>query len=279
MPRYSIIMIPVNDIRPNPDNPRKEAGDVSELARELKTSGEMLHPVLVVPDPDPLKQGKYLLEDGLRRWTAARQVWSAVPARVRYPIPGESLVQRELMTALATDIHKKQLTAMEKARAFQRLMDELHLTQSEVGASLGISGSTVSSFTMLLDLGPKLQKSVESGKIPVQKARELVKDARARQRRDKGFKPIDVGWEPDHFTDRHALSKKVRVMCDAKEHSHRRRYGGGCHACWETVIRQDEATNIRLAQDTNGRAFDFVAPLVPISDDGNIRVNSVKGAE
>ena len=48
-------------------------------------------------------------------------------------------------------------------------------------------------------------------------------------------------WEPDHFTTGHRLAREARALCDAREHTGRRRVGKvACGQCWETVIRQDE---------------------------------------
>lgn len=280
---YSVRMIPVAQLHENPDNPRIEAGDVSDLLRSFREVGRVLEPLLVVPAPG-YGHDHYLVEDGLRRLTAGRHVFRSLPCIVMRPLPEESFAQRELFVALTTDLLKHHLAPMERARAMGRLRDEFKLNQTQIAKSLGVSVGTVSRYLGLMELSDKSQRDVATGRLSVERALDAVKTHRAKNRAKAGQKPIDVGWNPDHFTDKHALSKRVRVMCDAKSsedpsHGTRRRYGGGCHFCWEIVIRQDEASNIRLAQDTAGKRFDFVEPLVPITPDGGIRVNGVTGAE
>ena len=69
---------------------------------------------------------------------------------------------------------------------------------------------------------------------------------RAKQRKRQG-KPRDGPvWEPDHLGATHPLARKANDMCDAREHTMRRRIGKvACGQCWETVIRQDEQIAVR----------------------------------
>lgn len=55
----------------------------------------------------------------------------------------------------------------------------------------------------------------------------------------------DYSWEPDYLTGKHPLARKARRLCDAREHTMRRRIGEtACGQCWETAIREDERTVI-----------------------------------
>jgi ParB family chromosome partitioning protein len=68
-----------------------------------------------------------------------------------------------------------------------------------------------------------------------------VRRVRARQRTRQGKPRQAPAWEPDHFDARHPLARKANAMCDAREHTMRRRIGRvACGQCWETVIRQDQ---------------------------------------
>lgn len=61
----------------------------------------------------------------------------------------------------------------------------------------------------------------------------------------------DAGeWEPDHFTPGHQLAKKAKALCEAREHTLRRRVGKtACGQCWETVIRADERIAAEVLRD------------------------------
>src|SRR5215831_492827 len=75
-------------ISPNPNNPRREAGDVSDLARSIRSEGIKI-PLLVIPDAAK-GNGWFLLEAGYRRWVASAQILEFIPCIVNTPRPGES---------------------------------------------------------------------------------------------------------------------------------------------------------------------------------------------
>lgn len=235
------ISVPIKNIHPNPDNPRFEAGDVTALARSISDE-DLLSPLLVIPAPE-FGDGHYMIEDGYRRWVASKERNRvSLNCTVRYPAENEDRRVRALITGLITDLHKEHLTAMERAEAYGRLRDEGGMSQGEIAQRLSLNTSTVSRYLSLLELSDKSKNDVRTGKLSVENAITAVKKHRAGQRKKEGKKPVDVGWEPDHFTRNHHLARKAQTMCDAREHTGRRRLGGvSCGQCWETVIRQDEA--------------------------------------
>jgi hypothetical protein len=84
------------------------------------------------------------------------------------------------------------------------------------------------------------------GRVSVKDASDAVRRSRSRERRRKGQKPVNIFWEPAHFTRRHPLAQTASIMCDARKHTQRRHRGkeagfpGACEQCWETAIRQDQ---------------------------------------
>jgi len=264
--------VAVKNIHPNPDNPRLEAGDVTDLAVSIRKVG-LIDPLLVIPAPwlrgDDDPDMHYMIEDGYRRWVACKSILDPedlIECRVRVPGPEEDLARRAIVTALVTSLHRVNLGPMERARAYGRLRDEGHLTHSQIAQIAGVGESAVSTSLMLMDLAPSAQKRVEEGKLKVKDAEEAVRQHRAKQRKNAGKKPVDVGWEPDHFTKDHHLARKARTMCDARQHTGRRRIGAiACGQCWETVIRQDQTTVLRIeyqeAQEA-GKEFHFLAPFM-----------------
>lgn len=257
------IQVPANRIHPNPNNPRREAGDVTELAASIRENG-ILQSVLLIPDT--ARGGDYfLLEAGFRRWTAARQIAEAypIPARVSIPKPGENMASRALITGLVENLHREGLGPMEKAHAYGRLRKEFDMTQAQIAKRVGLkSAGSVSRYLSLLDLSEATQDRVASGKLTVEDAAKAVVRTRQRARIAKGQKPVDNGWEPDHFTKNHFLWRKAKKLCDDREHNNRRRLGDvACGKCWEDVIRRDQTTvDQNTYQEVIGKPVPFLSP-------------------
>lgn len=250
-------MISVKYIHPNKNNPRHEAGNVTELARSIESEG-LLEPILVRPAElnevelslSHLQQ--YVLEDGFRRFTAFRARYgneSKIECHIVRPPKGFSSLQRALTIGLATDVHKTKLNPMERALAYGRMRDDLGMTLAQISKAVGIATSSVSNSLLLLELAPKSQAAVAKGTLTVKDAENAVKNTRAKTRAAHGKKPVEVGWEPEHFTVNHIMAKKAQTMCKAREHTGRRKLGNvACGNCWETVIRldQDKVTKAEL---------------------------------
>jgi ParB family transcriptional regulator, chromosome partitioning protein len=269
--------IPLQRIHINPDNPRKEAGDVTGLAKSIDGNG-LLHHLLVIPAPQ-FGPDHVMIEDGYCRFVAARaQKVKELDCIVRYPGPDEDLAFRALITGLITDEHKTPLSAMDRAKAYGRLRDEFSMTQERIGEQLSLTSGTIGRYLSLLELADKAQQKVRDGTLTVERAVQAVQQVRAKQRKQKGQKPVNVGWEPDHFSKHHILARKAAIMCEAREHSGRRRMGGACGDCWETVIRADQDKIFRALLSDAGMELPPVMLAVPISSNGAIRANGVKGA-
>src|SRR6266568_301569 len=247
---YTYRMVELDKLHPNPDNPRVEAGDIGDMVASIRKHG-ILQDLLVRPDA-AREAGHYVIEAGFVRWTAAAHAGlDAVPCKIKH-VRGrgytpQDVTEDALIVGLVENIHRKNLNAMEKARALGRLRDEKGWTVKELAAEIGQSAANVSDHLILLELNEKTQQKIASGKLSPKLGREAVQRTRALQRKRRGQKPVEVGWEPDHFTRSHPLARKAETMCDARGHTSRRRLGrksgfsGACGQCWETVIRQDEA--------------------------------------
>jgi ParB family chromosome partitioning protein len=273
-------MILVSNIHPNPNNPRKEAGNVTELARQIKDRVDqglpaLVQPIMVIPAPQ-YGGDHVMIEDGYRRWVAGKSVVRALECTVNYPRPDEDLTRRALSIGLVTALHKMDLTPLEKADAFGRLHKEFGMTQDAIGKQFGITGSSVGYYMALLDLSDKSRGDVASGKLSADRAISAVREHRSKNRKKSGKKPIDVGWEPDHFSDSHYLAKNAKVMCDARGHGSRRRFAGACHACWETVIRRDENQVTKVDFLTAGSKELQFMPPAPL-ENGVAGVNGTTG--
>jgi len=269
--------ITVKYIHPNPHNPRKEAGNVTELARSLEVEG-LKEPILVRPaelGELDLRLGamqQYVIEDGFRRWTAYRLKYgqeAKIECHLVRPPKGFNPVQRALVTGLITDVHKKGLSPVERAQAYGRMRDELDMTVAQIAKAVGLTTSSVYDSMTLLDLTPDSQKLVISGRVSVKDAQQAVRDSRAKDRTKKGQRPVSVGWDPDHLGDKHSLAKFARTMCETRGHKSRRKVGGvACGDCWEMVIRQDQTKVVKAQLIQEGVIVPEAIFLTPTQGNG-----------
>ena len=162
-------LVPVGAIRPNEFQPRRSftKDEMEELTSSIRAHG-VLQPILVRRDPkDP---NRFELIAGERRWRAAQAAQlHEIPAVVRDLTDTESL---EL--ALIENLQREDLTPVEEARAFRRLMSEFGHTQEKLGQALGKSRSVIANTLRLLELPEEVQRLIESGQLSAGHGRLLV---------------------------------------------------------------------------------------------------------
>lgn len=165
-PQEEILLAPIGQLRPSPYQPRKHIGEaeLKELADSVGKSG-LLQPILARRTGDGLE-----IVAGERRWRAAQLAGlTKVPVLVRTISDQESAV-----FGLVENLQREDLNAIEKARGFQLLMDQLGSTQEDVAARVGLDRSTVANFVRLLDLPPAVQEHVSRGTLSMGHARCLL---------------------------------------------------------------------------------------------------------
>src|SRR5947208_15261964 len=168
--------IDIDLIEPSPYQPRTKFHEqaLDELSRSIKASG-IIQPLVVRP-----VGSRFELIAGERRWRAAQRAGlNRVSAIVRQ-VPDELALEMTLVE----NIQREDLNAMEAARAFERLMDEFHLTQEAVAERTGKDRATVANAIRLLKLEQKVQEWIEEGKLSAGHGRALlaVPDAQLRLR-------------------------------------------------------------------------------------------------
>jgi ParB family chromosome partitioning protein len=179
--------ISIDSIRPNPRQPRGSLDEqgLEQLAESIRAHG-ILQAVLVRPVPG----GGYELIAGERRWRAARLAGlERIPAAVR---PGEDSERLEL--ALIENMAREDLSPVEAARACAALVEELGLTQEEVGKRVGRSRVAISNLVRLLDLPDEVLAMLDRSELTEGHGRALLQAsdpktqrALARQARDRGL--------------------------------------------------------------------------------------------
>jgi ParB family chromosome partitioning protein len=159
--------VPLADIRPNPRQPRSEFDEAAleELTASVRAQG-VLQPLLV----RPRGEGGYELIAGERRLRAAERAGlMAVPVVVREASDGDSL---EL--ALIENVQRDDLSPLEQAAAYQRLVDEFGHTQEEIARRVGKSRPAVANTLRLLRLPESVRTELARGRLTAGHARALL---------------------------------------------------------------------------------------------------------
>jgi ParB family transcriptional regulator, chromosome partitioning protein len=158
--------LPVEDIRPNPYQPRRvfDDGALSELKASIAEHG-VLQPIVVRRAP-----GGYEVVAGERRLRAVTALGtSQIPAVVR------DVDDAGMQTlALVENVQREDLNAIEKARALKAMMATQGLTQDEVAARVGKDRATIANLLRLLELPEEVRAMVEDGRLSGSQARAVL---------------------------------------------------------------------------------------------------------
>lgn len=168
----SILEVGIDTLEPNPVQPRThfDPAALEELAASIRESG-LVQPILV----RPIAGGRHQIIAGERRWRAAKQVGlTAVPVMVR-DVPDDRLLEM----ALVENIQRQELSPLEEAQAYQKLLEALRLTQEELAKKLGKDRSTVANSVRLLRLPAEIQALVNERRLDAGHARPLLALERA----------------------------------------------------------------------------------------------------
>src|SRR5271163_1779402 len=166
--------IDIDLIDPSPYQPRTRFREeaLDELSRSIQSSG-IVQPLVV-----RRVAGRFQLIAGERRWRAAQRAsMHTVPVVLR-DIPEELALEMTLVE----NLQREDLNPVEQAHAFQRLIDEFHLTQEQVAERTGKDRTTIANSVRLLKLESPIQELLEEGRITAGHARALlaVADSQAR---------------------------------------------------------------------------------------------------
>ena len=149
----TFLEIPLEQIIPDPLQPRKELGDLTGLQASIAAHG-LLQPLVV----SPTKTDLYQLIAGERRYTASKALGLVtVPALVR-----TSTEHQRLELQLVENLHRKDLSPLEEATSYQRLMAEFGLTQEDVAHRVGKSLTAINQTLRLLDLPAPIRSELQT---------------------------------------------------------------------------------------------------------------------
>jgi ParB family chromosome partitioning protein len=168
-PKKPDMIVPVERIRPNPDQPRRTFDEdaLQELAASIAEKG-IIQPLIVRVSPhDP---DIYEIVAGERRWRAAQRAkLHDIPVLVR-----EYTDTEVLEVAIIENIQRAELNAVDEAASYRQLMDKFGHTQDQMATALGKSRSHIANLLRLLTLPEEVQGYLVSGALTAGHARTLV---------------------------------------------------------------------------------------------------------
>jgi ParB family chromosome partitioning protein len=160
----------INDIIPNQHQPRTQfdANALQELADSIREQG-IIQPLIVKPaNPD----GKHELIAGERRWRASQLIdLKTVPVVVTEVSGDDALLEM----ALIENIQRTDLTPIEEAEAYCKLIEKFGYTQEETAKRVGKNRTTVTNLLRLLKLPKSIQADVNNGLLSEGHARALIR--------------------------------------------------------------------------------------------------------
>lgn len=162
-----IMQVPVKDIVPNRYQPRTVFVDerIEELSLTIRTHG-IIQPIVV----RQFDEDKYEIIAGERRWRAVQKLgWDTIPAIVKEFNDAETA-----SVALIENLQREELSAIEEAIAYSKLLELHNLTQEALAQRLGKGQSTVANKLRLLKLPSEIQDALLQKKITERHARALI---------------------------------------------------------------------------------------------------------
>lgn len=180
--------IAVGQLQPNPHQPRQHFDEIAltELADSIRRHG-IIQPLIV----SPIKNGKYTLIAGERRWRASELAGlKTVPAIIR-----DRQAHEQLEIALIENVQRVDLNPLEQAASIERLRQQFSLSYEDIAKRLGKAGSTISNIARLLGLPQNARDALATGKITEGHARAILALKDDTERQDYLLKCIiDQGW-------------------------------------------------------------------------------------
>lgn len=165
-PRNAEILVPIEKVQANPDQPRRQflQEDLDDLTASIKEKG-VLQPLIVRPRSDG-----YEIVAGERRWRAAQAAQlHEVPVLIR------DYSDLEMMeVAIIENIQRADLNAMEEAMSYKQLMEKFGHTQEKMAEALGKSRSYIANLVRLLHLPEDVQQLVHERQLSAGHARALI---------------------------------------------------------------------------------------------------------
>ena len=238
-----IVMAPIESLKPNPDQPRKQfvQADLDELTMSIRDKG-VLQPILVRRQPGETDVWQIIA--GERRWRAAQQ------ARLtRVPVIERAMADVEVLeVGIIENVQRADLNPMEEANAYAALIGRFGRTQDALAGIVGKSRSHVANTLRLLQLPDAVMAYVQDGRLSAGHARALI------TARDPGALAAQVLADGLNVRQTEALARKsAEGGRPAKAKSGSSRGSGSADvAALETDLAEALGLKVSLS-DRNGR--------------------------
>jgi len=189
-----VLHIPVENIRPNPHQPRSEFDEdrLQELAESIDKHG-LIQPITV----RYIGEERFELISGERRLRATKLAGkNDIPSYVR-EVDDDDIIAY----ALIENIQREQLNPIEIALGYERLIDECNYTQEEVAKKVGKKRTTVTNMIRLLNLPPFIQAALRDRKISMGHARALLGLDNTKEQQKMLKKAVEKGYSVRQIED------------------------------------------------------------------------------
>ncbi len=177
---FSETTISIAKLRPSPLQPRRvfDKSSINELAESIKSKG-LIQPILV--RPSNTNEGEYEIIAGERRWRAAQVAQlHKIPAVIRNLNDAESLEM-----AIIENVQRSDLSPIEEAAGYKKLMENYNHTQEQLSEVVGKSRSHIANIIRLLSLPQSIQDMISQGSISSGHARAIMNSAFPEQLAEK----------------------------------------------------------------------------------------------
>lgn len=166
----SVLVLSVDDVYPDPDQPRKKFSDesIEELSQSIENSGQRL-PIEVIDDGE-----KYIIVTGERRWRACKRTKARTVRAILVQDPQS--ISEKLINQIIENIQREDFETLDLANAYKRLLDDPASgidSMTALAAKVGKSEATIFRVMKVLELGPEIQQLVADGKAGVDAAIDL----------------------------------------------------------------------------------------------------------
>jgi ParB family chromosome partitioning protein len=148
--------LPIGSVEPNPEQPRVEIGDLTELTNSIKQNG-VLEPLLVKPNQD----GTWMIIAGERRWRAANLAGLKEVPCIELDIDEKSIAE----IALIENLQRKDLTIWEEADGLAHLKDRFGYTHEEIAKKISKSRTTVTESMSIAGLPDDIRQRCRDANI------------------------------------------------------------------------------------------------------------------
>ena len=148
--------IPVTSIFPNPEQPRSDFGDLTELTESIKEKG-VLEPLLVKPTDD----GKFMIIAGERRWRASQLAGLTEVPCIEMEVDDKSLAE----IALIENLQRKDLTVWEEADGLAALKEKFGYTQDDIAQKISKGRTTVTELLTIAGLPAEIREKCRNANM------------------------------------------------------------------------------------------------------------------